>query len=79
MNYYARLRQEANGIVIERDVNHTLSIIHHFQPVLTPRLDLVVETINNVKNRVELPLSGQKETTVDEPTDDEESVEDNVE
>jgi hypothetical protein len=48
--------------------------MQRFQSILSPRLDLVVETLRNVRDRVELPLPEKKETLMDESIDEEESV-----
>jgi len=46
---------QADVNAIENEVKCTLEILQHFQKILSPRLDLSVQTLKGVRDNVRLP------------------------
>lgn len=65
-------RLQADAKVVKNEVNHTLEVLKHFQEVLSPRLDLSVEILNNVRDNVKLSTPEDEECL--SSTDDEASL-----
>jgi hypothetical protein len=54
-NKYPQLLADAGEV--EREVKDTLSVLMHFEDVLSPRLDLSVECLRTLRDDVKLPTS----------------------
>jgi len=63
---------QADAREVESEVKDTLEVILHFQKILSPRLDLSVETLRCLKEEVKLPAVHVDEylSSTDEEDDD---------
>ena len=65
---------QADAREVENEVRDTLEVLLHFQKILSPRLDLVVETLTCLKEKVKLPTVHVEEYLSSTDEEDDEST-----